>query len=504
MKITKLSNLIKQNPKKLISLLALNGKVKITGANFNEIPRNKILALLIFLLGNYQIEFIPVYGQKTKLFIFLVPIILIELIIEALMILLIPIFYSICLLIIIPLRIKKKIKNLNKKILYLRTDFLGYTKEGGSFAHVEGVIKGSQNLDQQVTLISSARVPSSAKKFILISYPDCMNFFIEIGEMAYSFKVFFKILLRPGLTKKFPSLIYQRHNGFNLSGVFFSLISKRIFILEVNSLEYWLRKNWGTLHFGLILKWAEKIILNKADLIVVVSDVLKQKLIKFGVSKEKILVNPNGVDEKEFNPKINGNKIKKELGLKQDLVVGFVSSFGPWHGIKVLTKAIPKVLTKTNRIKFLLIGEGLLKNESERFLNKYVKKGEVIFTGSIPHSQIPKYLACCDILVSPHVPNKDGSKFFGSPTKLFEYMAMAKPIIASDLEQIGQVLENNKTAILVPPSQAKILAKAINDLANNPVSRKKLGTTARKQILRAHTWTINAKNVLDQIKKQNQ
>ena len=81
---------------------------------------------------------------------------------------------------------------------------------------------------------------------------------------------------------------------------------------------------------------------------------------------------------------------------------------------------------------------------------------------------------------------------------------MAKPIIASDLEQIGQVLENNKTAILVPPSQAKILAKAINDLANNPVSRKKLGTTARKQILRAHTWTINAKNVLDQIKKQNQ
>ena len=57
-------------------------------------------------------------------------------------------------------------------------------------------------------------------------------------------------------------------------------------------------------------------------------------------------------------------------------------------------------------------------------------------------ARAPSYLAACDILASPHVPNADGTPFFGSPTKLFEYMAMGKCIVASDLDQVGEILEH--------------------------------------------------------------
>src|SRR5207237_125725 len=79
----------------------------------------------------------------------------------------------------------------------------------------------------------------------------------------------------------------------------------------------------------------------------------------------------------------------------------------------------------------------------------------------VPQDDGPEHLAAADLLVSPHVTNPDGTPFFGSPTKLFEYMAMGRPIVASDLEQIGQTLEHGRTAWLVPPGDVEALADAM-------------------------------------------
>ena len=65
----------------------------------------------------------------------------------------------------------------------------------------------------------------------------------------------------------------------------------------------------------------------------------------------------------------------------------------------------------------------------------------VTLTVLVPQADAAQYLATTDVVVSPHVNNQDGSRFFGSPTKLFEYMAMGKAIVASDLEQIGTILK---------------------------------------------------------------
>jgi glycosyltransferase involved in cell wall biosynthesis len=97
------------------------------------------------------------------------------------------------------------------------------------------------------------------------------------------------------------------------------------------------------------------------------------------------------------------------------------------------------------------------------------------------------------------VPNPDGSDFFGSPTKLFEYMAMGKPIIASNLNQIGQILEHKKTAYLVEPGNVPQLAKAMNILIEQPQLCELMGQNARAEVVANYTWQIHSQKILEKL-----
>ena len=128
-------------------------------------------------------------------------------------------------------------------------------------------------------------------------------------------------------------------------------------------------------------------------------------------------------------------------------------------------------------------------------LGEYQAQGQVVFAGRIPHDQAPAYLNAADVLLSPHLPMPDGRPFIGSPTKLFEYMAMAKAIVASRLDQLEKVLSHNETALLVEPGNAEELA-AILLAASNPELRDRLGRNARLAAIEKHTWKMNAANIL--------
>jgi glycosyltransferase involved in cell wall biosynthesis len=108
-------------------------------------------------------------------------------------------------------------------------------------------------------------------------------------------------------------------------------------------------------------------------------------------------------------------------------------------------------------------------------------------------------MAACDILVSPHVPNPDGTPFFGSPTKLFEYMAMGKGIVASDLDQIGEVLEHDRTAWLVKPGDVNSLMHGLKVLIDSPELRERLGETARKKAIAKHTWKEHTQKIIEKL-----
>jgi glycosyltransferase involved in cell wall biosynthesis len=97
------------------------------------------------------------------------------------------------------------------------------------------------------------------------------------------------------------------------------------------------------------------------------------------------------------------------------------------------------------------------------------------------------------------VGNPDGSPFFGSPTKLFEYMAMGKGIVASDLDQIGEILTHGTTAWLVKPGDPEALAAGILTLGGDPGLRRVLGEAARAEVLAHHTWTAHVHRILQRM-----
>lgn len=386
-------------------------------------------------------------------------------------------------------------------IWYLRTDIIGELKAGGSVAHTEGVINGFRNIGFIPKIFLSGIIPVvSGQGFdtTCIKRSSLLRNVPELLNIAFSKKVYREILRK----REDIDFIYQRYSLNDYTGAVLAEKLRVPFILEYNGSDVWVAKNWGMpLIFERTAEKIEIANLRAADLIVVVSNVLKDELLRRGIEGEKILVNPNGVDETKYHPEIDGKSIREKYHAGNKIIVGFIGTFGKWHGAEILAESIKRVVEKNGNIHFLFIGDGLTMPLVKEVINNDNVSQHVTFAGLIPQEEAPRYLAACNILVSPHVPNPDGTPFFGSPTKLFEYMAMGKAIIASDLEQIGEVLKHKETALMVTPGNVSDLADGIIMLADDSELRTSLGKNAREEVVARYTWKEHTRKIIEQLKE---
>ena len=178
-------------------------------------------------------------------------------------------------------------------------------------------------------------------------------------------------------------------------------------------------------------------------------------------------------------------------------MIGFVGSFGPWHGAPRLAEAFVQLSRRNDAVRLLLIGDGTERAEVEAVLRDGGVAARVVFTGGLPPSAVPAHLDACDVVAAPHVQIPGGVEFFGSPTKLFEYMASGKAIVASRLGQIADVLDDDVTALLVAPGNVDDLASALGRLADDPGLRRRLGAAARAAAVESHSWRRNAERLVE-------
>ena len=236
----------------------------------------------------------------------------------------------------------------------------------------------------------------------------------------------------------------------------------------------------------------------RADKAFCVSEPLKSHFVDRGIPAGHIEVIPNAADVSRFFPGDLNITLREKYQLNAELIIGFVGSFHYWHGVKQLQMLIQILLTRYKQVAFLLIGKGgPVRSELERFIQTSAFADRIRMLDSIDHDEIPSHIRAMDIVLAPY---PDLPFFYYSPVKIFEYMACGKPVVASGLGQINDLIQHQKTGMLCRPGQIDDFIENTSLLIKKPAMRKSIGKAAAAFIRMNHTWMHRANQLDDLIK----
>jgi glycosyltransferase involved in cell wall biosynthesis len=162
--------------------------------------------------------------------------------------------------------------------------------------------------------------------------------------------------------------------------------------------------------------------------------------------------------------------------------------------VRYLAEAFVRVSFADPAVRLLLVGDGETADSVREILKRAELDARVHMPGMVPRQDVSGYLAAADILVSPHA---ETDAFIGSPVKIFEYMAAGRAIVASNVAQIGELLRDEETALLVTPADSEALADGIRRLHHDSGLRKRLGQTAQAEASHLHSWDTRLAASLD-------
>jgi glycosyltransferase involved in cell wall biosynthesis len=256
----------------------------------------------------------------------------------------------------------------------------------------------------------------------------------------------------------------------------------------------------STVNRGVMLHWfsiaVDRLALAACHAAFVVSEELRTIMVQQHGrwAETKLFVNMNGVDQDRFRPIHNSQAIdayRESLGFAGDeFVVGYAGRALPHHRLDVLAKVLGEVSDPPLR----LVVAGDIGSFSD-YEGEKLGSGRVFLLGRIPHEHVPLFLNACDILVLPHGPSYRGM-LHQSPIKLFEYMAVGKPVVASQIGQIERVITHNENGLLFDWDDDAQLKECIVRLTKDSQLRMRLGRAARDTVINNYTWDHNASRVL--------
>jgi glycosyltransferase involved in cell wall biosynthesis len=387
------------------------------------------------------------------------------------------------------------------KVLYLcPSPYLGIRDRAGWSTHMTSVIRALRELGHEV------RPHLSAGPARHVTDPRCnpgRRRVLPRQAVPPLFRLarrdLYELLHDRGLDRKIlsvcerfgPDVIYERTEVYHAAG---ARVARRLglpLILEVNGPLVEEREAWaGMLYSGL----ARRIEASKyaaADAVVTVSAALADYLCAHGVDRDKIHVVPNAADVDLFHPqRAHPGAIRAQFGLGRRLVIGFVGAFADWHGLEGLIRAMADLAySRVLDVHLLMVGDGPARTSLRQLALREGLEGRATLPGSVPHDQVPHYLAAMDICVLP------SANWYMSPIKLFEYGAMGKPIIAPRTPAVCEVIRDEYDGLLVEPGNVEALTSAIRRLACRPELRAQLAATFQQRVRQQHTWQTVAGRV---------
>jgi len=227
-----------------------------------------------------------------------------------------------------------------------------------------------------------------------------------------------------------------------------------------------------------------------ADAIVTLAETMKADIVARGVPAERVSIVPNGVDPVAFQPRPADPALRARYGLGDRYLIGYVSNLdNRREGQETLIEATALLVARGRDVACLIIGDGVRRAELESVAAASGAADRVVFTGAVPHSEVPAMYALLDAFVVPR--REERAARLVTPLKPFEAMAMARPLVVADLPALTEVAPDGVRSLAYPPEDAAALAVAIERLIDDSSLAARLGEAGRAWVTRERTWASN-------------
>ncbi|HAH19527.1 MAG TPA: hypothetical protein DCL49_01325 [Candidatus Omnitrophica bacterium] len=272
----------------------------------------------------------------------------------------------------------------------------------------------------------------------------------------------------------------------NYKSNFYGLLASSLLkIKRIATIHNWIRVDYKLKAYSVL----DKFLIRKFAILTVISEIVKNEIIKSGIKKERLFFIDNGVDLESFSSKPDGPELKSELGIiSPRQIAGSIGRLSEEKGHRYLLEAAHEVIKEIPDITFLIIGCGPLEENLKSEAKRLNIDKNIIFTGF--KKEIAKFLNIMDIFVLP-------SLIEAMPIALLEAMACRKPIIATNVGSVSKLIKDAETGILVNPGDVQGLAKAIIYLLKNKAKSGIMADKAYELVKNEFSSTKMARNYLN-------
>lgn len=291
-------------------------------------------------------------------------------------------------------------------------------------------------------------------------------------------------------------MIYERYSLWSAAGCRAARRLSVPVVTEINAPLLLEQAAYRTLVCEQEARAIEAEVLAGSHALAAVSRQVGRYLTKAGAEPSRVHVIGNAVDTGRFHPGVPPTALP---GVAPDaFVVGFTGSLKMWHGVDTLLQAFRELRDRDSRAHLLICGDGPKRGWIDGFVAGAGLEDAVTMAGWVDHAALPGLIARMDVATAPYPAAED---HYFSPLKLYEYLALGRPVLASDIGQTAELLRGSEAALLVPPGDAGALARGLLGLCRDRALLERMSAEAAREGAR-HDWTGNAARVVEIARNQ--
>jgi glycosyltransferase involved in cell wall biosynthesis len=390
------------------------------------------------------------------------------------------------------------LSRVNKRLRIAYLGIIDIAAEGAETRHVFETCGNWKRLGHAVTLfVPNVRGQASQRLDVQVVKIQTLGL-----RQSFQLTLMYNVMSIFYFLKEFSSkgldIVYSRQSMLEFIPLFFLKRLGVRYVAEVNGIDSEQKKLYGMADWKIRLsEYLYGVSYRLADGIVTVTDEIREYLNgRYPKTKAKTYVVSNGANVEVSRP-IKKADACRELEFDPEKVYFvFVGSLKKWHGVENAILSVERLIIHDANIRLLVVGDGPERGYLQSVVARKGLERNVTFVGKVKYSRVPLYIGtatACLALFDRERNDRTGL----SPLKIFEYMACGRPVVATDVGNLKNIIGRHECGLIVKPGDIDAMSQALMKLVRNPELAKKLGENGREAAVRYYSWRAISEKLLD-------